>query len=61
MISLTKSKEYARLAANIPAVLTLQKGKKVLNDDQLQKIGILHGGKTPQDAYLRSLRNLRVH
>ena len=31
MISFSKSKEYARLAANIPTVLSIENGKKVLN------------------------------
>ena len=34
MISLTKSKEYARLAANVPGVYSVEEGKKVLQDSE---------------------------
>lgn len=37
MISLSKSKEYARLAANVPGVYSVEEGKKVLLDSELQR------------------------
>jgi len=40
MISFTKSKEYARLASQIPAVFTIENGKKVLNQSDLINLGI---------------------
>ena len=49
MISFSKSKEYAKLAQQIPAIFTIENGKKVLNQSDLINIGITQGGNTPQD------------
>ena len=40
MISLSKSKEYAKLANQVPSVFNIDKGNKVLNNNDLRKAGI---------------------
>jgi hypothetical protein len=40
MISLSKSKEYAKLASQVPTIYNIQDGKRVLNNDHLMQAGI---------------------
>ena len=44
MISLSKSKEYARLAANVPGVYSVEEGKKALHESEMQPAGVVGVG-----------------
>ena len=58
LISLSKSKEYAKLASQIPTILQIKDGQRYINESVIEKIGF-KGGQT--DAYRNSLKQLRVH
>ena len=55
LISLSKSKEYAKLASQVPTIFQIQNGQKVLNQGDLVGAGIVHGGQTPQDQYQKTI------
>ena len=40
MISLSKSKEYAKLANQVPTIYNIENGQKVLNNNDLKRAGI---------------------
>jgi hypothetical protein len=40
MISLSKSKEYSKLANQIPTIFNIENGNKVLNNNDLRNAGI---------------------
>lgn len=60
LISLSKSKEYARLASQVPTIFQIQNGKKVLNQSDLVSAGVVLGG-TPQDQYQKNIQQLRLY
>lgn len=59
LISLSKSREYARLANQVPAVYNIEHGNKVLNNDDLKRAGI-KTLNTKQERYQATLAELRT-
>lgn len=58
MISLSKSKEYTKLASQVPSVFTIEKGKKVLSSNDIKKAGI-HPVNTKKERYHETLKELK--
>lgn len=60
LISLAKSKQYAKLASQVPTIFQIQHGQKVLNQSDLVGAGVVLGGQTPQDQYQKTIQQLKL-
>jgi len=58
MISLSKSKEYAKLANQVPIVFNIEKGNKILNNNDLKRAGI-KVLNTKQEKYLQNIADIK--
>ena len=58
MISFAKSREYAKLASQVPVVFNIEQGAKVLNTNDLRRAGI-SAINTKQEKYKLTLEELK--